>query len=236
MKTQVAPAAIKFIGLVLLFVAASGCRKERELKMPVDVSFVMDMSRNPGVNGQLYFQSGSILVGQLNFEGDRIEGDDVYFTKSYPGGMEIPFDEDAVVAEWDFDIPQGTYEKITLQLQSYGDPSEERISVRGYYFNTSTFQSYPMILEIEADDVHTINAVNASGGNTIILDKDIPAKGTIRFSPTRWFQTVTTSDLNNATLTIINNMPTILISDSVNEDIFDKVMDDLENSATLTFN
>lgn len=236
MKAQLGNSYFNYIGLILLLLVPFGCRKERELKMPVDVSFVMDISRSPAVNGQLNFQNGAILIGQLSFEGDRIEGDDVFFTKSYPGGLQIPFDGSAVVAAWDFDIPQGTYEKITVQLQSYGDPGEERILIYGQYFNSNDLQTYPVMLEVEVDDAHTLHAVNSSGGNTIILDKDNPAKGTIQFYPARWFQQVSITELNDADLTTVNGIPTIVINDEDNEDIYDKVMEELENSATLTFN
>lgn len=225
---------IKLI-IALFVVLAASCNKDKKWKLPTEVKFKMDINRSSCVGGNLTFTGGNIVIQSFSFDGQRDEGDDVYFMNDYPGGLNVNFDPNNPVSAWDFDIPQGTYHKVTVSFQTYGDLDDDRIVLTGTYYNTSDLVTYPVRLEFEVDEFYSVVAASSSGSNTIVLDKDVPASASIKLNPVYWFQLVTPNDMDNATLTPVNSVPTIVISDSENTDIFDLVSDRIDEATQTTF-
>lgn len=197
----------------------------------------MDINHSAAYGGALAWTSGNIMIANFTFDGKRVRGGDVYFTKTYSQGLNIFFDPNTAVSEWNFDIPQGTYTKINISYKTYGNSGDKHIVVKGTYKNTVNNMIYPVQFEFEAEEYYNIVAKTTSGSTEIVLSKDVSASALIKADPVYWFQTVTTSMMNNATLTTINGNPTILISDATNEDIYDAVRDRMDDDVTtVTFN
>lgn len=224
--------------LILFFVLSlvffNSCKKEAKWKLPTEVKFKMDISRNPSVAGNLNFTGGNIMIENFSFDGEREEGDDVYFNNNYPGGLNINFDPNNPVPAWDFDIPQGTYTRIRILFNTYGEAGDDQIVLTGTYYNATDSVTYPLRLEFEADEFFDVVALS-SGSNIIVLDKDIPKTATIKLDPSYWFQPVTTKEMDNAGLILFNGVETILINDSTNSAIFDLVSDRIEEPTTINF-
>ena len=177
--------------LIAVFFSFSSCDKRKKWKLPTDVGFKMDINRSTGSNGKLVFTSGPIILAEFDFEGEREQGDDVYFTKSFPGGLSIPFDPNGTIAELDFDIPQGTYNRIEISFETFDDLGDDNIVVNGTYTNTSG-TDYPIRFEFKSAEYFSIVAEDYSGSSQIILDKDIAVSTKIQLDPIHWFQVVST--------------------------------------------
>lgn len=221
--------------LFVLLANLSACKKEKKWKLPADVQMKMDIHRTAMLGGNLAFTGGYVKIENFTFTGDRQEAEDVSFTKNYPGGLHINFDPVNPVSQWNFEIPQGTYNKITISFDTYGEAGDDHLVLNGTYKNSMDLNTYPVRVEIEAEEFYSVMAKSASGGNQVILDKNIKKNGTIKLNPVYWFQLVSVNDMDNATLVNVNSVPTILISDSDNTDIFDLVSDRIDDATEITF-
>jgi len=224
------------IVFTVLFTCPS-CKKKKERekwKLPTDVSFKMDINRTVTSGGNLAFTGGAIILGSFTFDGNRTQADDVFFVNNY-SGLSISFDPNNSVAELDFDIPQGTYSKISVSFQTFGNAGDDHIVITGTYKNSVTDSIYPLRFEFEAMEFYTVISKDASGNSEIILDESVASTATITLDPVFWFQTISTSSLDNATLVNISGVPTILITDAKNEDIFDLVVDRVDDATEVVF-
>lgn len=224
--------------LIVLFVFFSvACNKSKKWKIPSAVSFKMDINHSATLNGALAWTSGNIMIANFTFDGKRVRGGDVYFTKTYSSGLNIFFDPNNTVSEWNFDIPQGTYTKINISYKTFGNSGDKHIVVKGTYKNTVNNNIYPVQFEFEAEGFYNIVAKTSSGSTQIVLSKDVPSSALIKADPVYWFQQVSTSMMDNATLTIVNGNPTILVNDANNGNIYDAVRDRMDDDVTtVTFN
>lgn len=227
---------IKLLILLLVLFSIS-CKKNKKWKIPTDVKFKMDINRSTGLSGNLIWTSGNIRVANFTFDGKRDQGGDVYFTKEYSSGLNVFFDPNNPVSEWDFDIPQGTYSQIKVSYKTHGNPGDKHIVVTGTFTNSVNNNVYPVQFEFEAEEYYSVVAKSSSGSTKIVLNKDVASTATIKADPVYWFQTVSTNMMNNATLTNVNGNPTIVISDASNGDIYDAVRDRMDDDVTtVTFN
>ena len=231
-----------YLILIAIFFAliftSSSCKKKKEKekwKLPTDVSFKMDINRSATSGGNLAFTGGIIILGNFTFDGQRTQGDDSYFTNSYSTGLNIAFDPNNPVTALDFDIPQGTYTKITVSFNTYDNGGDGQIVITGAYINSVTGISNPIRFEFEAIEYYAVIANDASGSSEIILDESIPTSAIITLDPVHWFQVVSVNALDNATLVDVSGIQTILINDANNEDIFDLVVDRVEDATEVEF-
>ena len=222
MKKQLFNILIIFILLLLPI----SCKKN-ELKKPTDVTFKMDINRNVSQQGHLVF---NVLIQDFTIEGERKEGESVSFSKSFPQGLNINFSPTNSISELVFDIPQGDYYSLVIDFSTKYNNGNSNLTVKGTYTNTSGV-STPLIYEFRDDDNISIVGEDDEGDATIVLSKDTPVNTLIKFDPIYWFAPVSNNLLDNATLENINGVQTILVNSSTNEDIYDLVVDRMEETA-----
>lgn len=223
-----------WLPFIIAVVSIFSCGKKKEQwKLPTKVSFKMDIDRSASANGQLVFSNGSIRLADFRFDGKREQGDDVYFTKPFSSGLNIAFNANNTIAELNFDIPQGTYNKISVSFQSFSD-TNNCLSVSGIYKNP-TGTDYPIVFEFKKTQYFSIVAENNSGSNQIVLDKDVAATATIILNPVHWFQIVPFGMFNSAALTNMNGRATILINENLNDNIYNLVISRLNESVKVIF-
>lgn len=221
----------KIIYLILLLISFSliGCKKNK-LKKPTDVTFMIDINRNISQQGHLIFNEGNITIYDFIIEGTRKEGEPVSFTKTFSQGLDITFDPKAPITELVYDIPQGDYTELVVTFSTRYSSSGKSIIVKGTYTNTSG-TDFPVIYEFNDDDEISIISEDDEGEATIVLDKDISESSLIRFDPVYWFATVSNNLFDNADLVNVSGVPTILVNSNTNEDIYDLVVDRMEETA-----
>lgn len=228
--------------VIFLLAAASllaCCKKKREeqWKEPTDVRFRMDINRTPAMGGLLVFNGGSFEMGEFTFDGDKQsgQGDDYYFSNTFSGGLTINFHPSSTIPQLDFDIPQGTYNTIRIEFESEGSSGDDHIIVTGEYTHSVSSVVTPVRLELEEIELYSVVATGSGGGQEVTLSTDASYKPIIRLDPVHWFQTVPTIDMDNATTYLVMGVPTIVISDSQNEDIFDLVADRVDEATEVEF-
>lgn len=226
-------AFLKLITAFFVFTLFS-CKKEDKWKLPTDVGFRVDINRSSSSDGKLVFTKGTIILASFSFEGDREQGDDVSFSKSFTAGLSIPFDPNNPITELDFDIPQGTYSKISIAFETFDDYGDICILVEGTYTN-SDGTNYQIRFEFLDSEYFSIVAEDDTGNREIVLNKDIAASARIKLDPVYWFQVVSASLLDNADLVNVNGTPTIVISENENDNIYDMVVGRLDKATETVF-
>lgn len=223
----------KIFVISLILLGLVSCNKQK-LKKPTDVSFQMDINKAPTIDGQLTFIGGHFIMHTLEFSGTREKGDPVSFSKVYSGGLTIPFDLSSNLTDLQFDIPQGAYNKVDLAFDTYEEGTVPCILVEGTY-TYSGGGSIPMRFEFDDSEEFEIEA-EEDGGGLIILDTDVLSQAKILLDPNHWFQPVPMSYFESADVTEIEGTNTILIDKDNNEEIFDLILDRIDESTEAVFN
>lgn len=217
--------AFQFVGLL------SSCQKWKE---PTEVGFYMDIDKSSALNDQLTFTGGEIVLEYFEFDGDREKGDDVFFSKDYADGLVIPFDESMKIEGLDFVIPQGIYKRLDIRFKTSDDMTGVTLLVNGNY-TYSGGGSVPVRFEIE-DTQSFEDRAEEDNGQDIVLDKEIYSPAKIILDPSYWFEPVPVSSFEDADLTDIGGVNTLLINKDVNEDIYNLVLDRVDEAIVITFN
>jgi len=222
--------------LVLLFCGSFlfSCQGDEVFKQPTQVGFAMDINREAGMGDRLQFDQGSIILASFDFEGQRVQGDDVFFSREYEQGLLIPFDPNNVIAELDFQIPQGSYTRISVSFSTFDDFGDNSILVEGSYRNSND-TTYPVRFEFISSEFFEAVAEDDSGNNEIILKKETPVNAEIKLDPISWFQAVPQVLMDDADLIEINGSPTILVNEDENTNIFEIIVARLDEATETIF-
>lgn len=235
MKLFLNTVKIKYIFFLLLLNSfLFSCQKEQEFKIPVEVGFYMDIQRNVVANSRLQFYDGYIIISSFEFEGDREQASEVEFAREYEHGLKIAFTSDQAVEALKFQIPQGNYTSISIEFETYEGFGENNLVVEGAYQN-SEGTHYPLVFVLGSSESFEIEAESYSDGNQIIVKKEAPVSAYIKLNPVHWFKTIPHSLLDEAEVVLWNGVPAIVISEEVNEEIYDLIEDRLAEAAEVIF-
>jgi hypothetical protein len=206
----------------LLLFATHGCNKAK-WKRPTDLSFLVGLTTESALNGNLSFSGGEVLVRNISFDGERIQGDDVYFEDEFDAGALVSLSGIDANSQLLYEVPQGTYTSIRIDFDAESSASQT-ITILGSYLNSSSVE-LPVIIELDILEFSDGLARNVAGITEIELVEDIPATATILFNPAFWFETISINQLDNAQTTMVNGVESILISPDMNESIYEVVED-----------
>ena len=227
------------------------CQETDEFKVSSDVAFRMDIDREANSGGRLNFTGGSITLASFSFEGRREQGADVFFTKEYERGLQIAFDATQPVDALAFQVPQGNYVRIEVELETYDDTTVSGLVLTGSYLHSNGVR-YPLRLELSSSVDIEIEASDRLGSKQIVLKQSSPATAKIKLDPIKWFEAVPLSHLDNAVLTagesegevenegeseeeMVSGASYILINEEVNESIYEIIITRIEQSAEIVF-
>ncbi|WP_017733775.1 hypothetical protein [Nafulsella turpanensis] len=210
------------------------CEKEQEFKIPVEVGFYMDIQKNMVDNSRLQLNGGSVIISSFAFEGEREQASEVEFTRDYAQGLKIAFTSDQPVEALQFQIPQGIYTHISIEFESFEGYGENSLLVKGSYQN-SEGSRYPLIFAMNSSESFEIEAVSYSDGSQIIIKKEAPVSAYIKLNPVHWFKNIPLALLDEADVMDWDGVPSIVISEEENEEIYDLIEDQLNEAAEVTF-
>ena len=237
---------MKKIATYVFFLLAGilvSCQETEEFKIPSDVGFLMDINREVNPGGRLSFTNGYITLASFSFEGRREQGADVFFTKEYERGLQVAFDATKPLDALAFQVPQGNYIRIEVEMETYDDTSVSGLVVSGSYLHSNGTR-YPIRLELNSSVDIEIEAKDKSGSKQIVLKKSSPATAKIKLDPVKWFEAVPLSHLDNAVLSEGESegemeggqgSSYILINEEVNESIYEIIITRIQQSAEIIF-
>lgn len=218
--------------LLVLSVFMFSCTKE-DLKEPTDTKISFDINRNPSQSGHLKFNSGEIRLAAFKLDADRTLGDDLLVEREFSSGLFIEFDANSQIAELAMDLPQGQYNSIEVEFETFDDLGQNNLVVEGEFTNSMS-QSIPVRFEFNSSENFSIVLTENSVGADILLDASFSSKIELKMDPVYWFDIVPTSMLENAMLTNIQGVNTLLITGSVNEPIHDFIVDRIDEAMEIS--
>ncbi len=239
-----------FIPLLFFIIACclfSSCNDKKKWKLPTELSTTVNIRNTISPSNNIVFTKGSITLSEFQFDGERDQGEDMFFVKPLEV-LNIPFSGN-YVNELNFDIPQGTYSKIIISLKTQSpvsakeDPlnnnhGEGSISIEGTYTDYEGNQ-YPLYFDLNTAEHFSVIAKSNSGNNQILFDKDVPMTANISFDPVYWFQTISSSMLDEITDEMDmeqesnNNSEAILINKDHNSALYDIIVNRIGNDLSV---
>ncbi len=224
---------MKNILFFLLFVfLVFGCQKSK-LKKPTEVAFKIDINKSTSSDGRLFFTDGKIWLSSFKVDGTRQKGEPISFTRTFTSGLSVDFSSNSI-SDLKYDIPQGVYTDLDIRFQIVKNNNNYSLCVNGKYMDNNS-NLIPLRFEFNSNDTFEIEGEGDDGSKTIVLDKDIPLNSLIKLDPIYWFDIVPLSMLENANKVNLNGQLTILINENNNEDIYDLVVDRIDQALEAVF-
>jgi len=223
--------------LVVLFsfgiLLSTSCQKK--WKKPTGVVFNLQLGSN-SASGPVNFTSGYMVLNKVSFTGERKQGvQHIALDQSYSGTNPVNFSGNATGIGINFDIPQGTYSQIDVNLETGTDTHGNSIQINGTFVD-SLNHTYAVQFIFSAANSTTIRATNTSGGNEINLVADRPETATIIMNPSYWFAALSKSMMNKAEHETVGGVQTIQISNDENENLYSLIVNRIKDGNSVIFN
>lgn len=222
--------AYKIIFFLVFSTMALSCKSKWKKSTSAQILIEMDKVSN---SSYMEFTGGQMLINEVSFSGERKQGEDVSF--EYPlDYTKVDFTYGNINPPIIFDIPQGTYSSIEIEMETREGVGEPSILLLGTY-KSSSGEIIPLRFEFNSSETFEMEAEAEDGGEEIVLIEDIPTKAKIIISPGYLFTVVSQKMMEEASHTTISGVPTILISTSSNEDIYDIIVDRIDDASEAIF-
>lgn len=226
-----------FLLFCIFFALALISCEENELKLPAHVDLEFDINilslDEDSKSGQFTIDQGSIVLSSLEFDGERDQGEDYYFSRSFEKAIEAELHTGSVNEAVSFDVPQGIYNKIDL-IVKLGTEEKPSLYLRGT-FNKGPLEDLNVVFEYSPGEEINIRAENSKGKRQIVLKKDVPSTATLLLDAPFMFQLLNFGTLRNAEIFIYEGEETILINKEKNTEIFNLLVTRLDKSLKVIF-
>lgn len=190
--------------------------------------------RTEGSKSAIKIQKTRYRFSEMEFQGYRQSGNDYFFTKDFEEGLEVVVEEGKPAALLNFDMPQGVYERINISLKVRKSTAAPSVVMEGYYTNNQMVE-IPLLFEYNFDEVFEYRANPGINNGTISISKSTNNEASIQFNPSYWMQLINARMLQGAKLSLVENIPTIVISEESNEHIFNLLSSRIKNASELKF-
>jgi hypothetical protein len=216
--------------LILLFSAATiftSCKEETPGNGRIKLAANTTSSQVGNVGGRLaaandlVFTSGTITIREVVFDGDN---ENQSISRTIAQVADIDYATGTVSPAITIEVPPGNYTSVNLGIEMQDVGAAPSTVIEGTFTNAN-LEAIPLRFEFNSGEVFEATAASVS----IAAGADIIGK--VSFDALDWFSTVTASELANATLTD----GTIIVSESSNSAIFDKVAARLDVGTQAVF-
>ena len=226
---------LSIILTIILATVFTGSCLDDELKEPVSVKFEFSMDLEADGGKFLEFDGGELSLNALEFDGDREAGEDFYFLSEFESELEVDLLNKNQNQEVFFDIPQGIYTRIKLQIGNEAMTTGPIITFSGVYSSVRD-GDIPVRIEFTNIDPIEIVAEDINNDPEIVLNKDVSTIVTISFDPDFLSQVSNSRQLESADITEVEGESVIVISENSNSVIFNIIVNRLERSVRAIFN
>jgi hypothetical protein len=254
---------ISFLHLAELFLAVSlilvqqSCTKD-EFTLPVRISLSFIITEQYKTNDTLSFESGEVVIKEIQFEGQREVGENYsFYTESGKEFGPQNFYRQSVSPETItfFDIPQGIYTlmkwKLVLSdgLERFnqdndgndddgddGDDNDDGLTpgliIHGNYITTD---GEPLQVRIEIDPFESFEcqSINETGDKTINIISGNTYNAVLYFDPYFVFRAISSESLEDADYSDDEISPVLLISSDSNEELYEMILFRLQQSVKI---
>ncbi len=230
--------------LVLPLILISSCEKildQPDDKKPAELRFEFAMGThelsddkfdkaNKAV-GKFSVESGFISVSNIEFDGRRQEGDDVYFISDFDEPLLIDLSGEFEDAGISFDIPQGIYTMIEVTLH-IGTGEHPALRMQGEY-RKNVHQSIPVLFNYGYPEQVRIRAKPGSSASNIVFTKEDSSTARVIVETESLFRLVNYGMIVQAETVEIDGKEMILINENTNTGLFNSISARMNNSFTV---
>ncbi len=186
-------------------------------------------------NSGLNIESGFLQLKDLELETEGVDENGEFERElelEFPEIKKIEFNESDDDADFFINIPSGNYEEIEVEFDLIDHEDEPSIQLDGTY-TYEDGSTVPFRLQVFGDDDEDLDfevELEAEDDDTLFyIDEINNPLALLEIDGIGWFSGISTSELEDAELTD----GVLLISRSVNEDIYEKVLDKIEDSSEI---
>jgi len=233
MKNRTFRISVLTIDILLLSFMAFFNSCGKKWKQTTNVNFQFFISQSVS-SEKLYFTSGKMIIREIDFSGDRKKGGGVNFSNNLTNGAVVNFNNGNALPPINYDIPQGTYNKIDLTIKLFDEDPAPSISLKGNYVNEDS-DTIPLIYEFHSGVNFNVTGKTSSGRSEIVLIEGKPATCQITFDPNYWFDTVTETLLDSADVSTVNGKSTIVINETDNATIYNLISGRIADATKAVF-
>lgn len=221
---------MKQLILILFFSAAvifTSCKDETPGNGSIKFSANTTSSNVGNVGGRLaaandlVFTSGTITIREVVFDG---ENGSQSISRTIPQIADIDYATGVVSPAITIEVPPGDYTSVNLGIEMQDVSAEPSTVIEGTYTNSNS-EVIPIRFEFNSGEVFEASAAS------VAIEAGADIIGKVSFDALDWFSTVTVDELDNARLTD----GTIIVSESSNSAIFDKVAARLDVGTQAVF-
>lgn len=227
--------SVLLVLLTLAVIAGTSCGGK--WKKPARVTFEVRM-KEAATGSNIHFTTACLYIRNLHFTGERKQGKkSIDLDHRFEPSMYISLTGTPAATITSFDIPQGTYSDINLQMVS-ASPSGvvmPSLQLEGFYDIDS--KKYNFRFQFEPTEIFKLDGRTASGGKEIVLMEDKSTSATLTLNPGYWFETVPLEMITKAELTIIPGTGSIVMIDKENNtEIYQLIISRLTDGNETVFN
>jgi hypothetical protein len=215
----------------MMILLITSCTKT-ELKKPTEIKF--GFKANSNVESGFHFTQGSVNVCHITIEGNRIEGDDIYFNRPFDTPIETDLNGSSEIQEFRFDIPQGEYNQLSFSFLLKESNEMPSINLKGMY-HSDTNPPVSVSFQLDNDQYFDL-VVSAKEQNQVILNHEQSRTGDVIFNLDYWFGAITHSMMENATIENINGLEHVAISSVQNVNIYNVVLNRINQTDEVILN
>lgn len=214
--------------LLGFLVLLAGC--ERKWKKTASTTFGVEIHKVQP-SPPLTITGGIIRLDKFEFEGKRQQGSDVFFSKEEDNLNSIDLATSTFLNQMNYDLPQGTYTEIRCKMRFKStDASQPAVRIEGMYVNAAN-QSIPVVFE----SFDMVPLEIAQSNTQFVVVEDRSSSPTIHLYANEWFSGITTNQMENADLVVINSIPVLKIDEQNNSDLYELVFSRIGTIESLEF-
>lgn len=187
------------------------------------------------LNTGIDIKTGFVLIKKMELETEGVDENGAEFEREievkFPEPKRIDFDATDSSVDFYFNIPAGNYEEVELEMDVIDYKNQPSLQLDGT-FTKSDGSSIPLKFEVFGEDDEDLDfelEIEAEDDELFFLEEINNPVALMQINAKAWFSSISQSELENAKLT--NGV--LLINESTNESIYDRVLEKIESSLEI---
>ncbi len=173
-------------------------------------------------------ESGFIAISNIEFDGRRQEGEDVYFVSDFDEPYLIDLTGEYEDVGISFDIPQGIYTTIEITLH-IGAEGYSALTMKGDY-RQNVHRSIPVLFDYGYPEQIRVRARPGAQKDQIVLTKDAVSTARVLVETESLLRLVNYGMIIQADVVEIDGEEIILINEHTNAGLFNSISSRMNNS------
>lgn len=216
---------MKRVGIVLCMLFLLGftsCKKYKQ-NQPAYLAFSWGFSQNSFSESTVVLTGGSFYSGKVNVDGSRTDAPEVAIEQSFPA-QKVSYQSEGLIG-LKLDVPVGDYNQFNVKF-TMDHTTTPCLVLNGKYMKGT--EEIPVRMEWSSVDL--LNFVTQNGF-TLKKKKEYTVK--LNVSTTSLFSSVSSLQWDQASISMENDIPTMIVRDNINVGVFNDINEKLQSALTV---